>query len=231
MIVSRMRSARAKSCAQVSFRLRSSPGVMLTGMPARSASSTSSAGSPAAAAAAAASRWAARIGPSAKPCGVWARNSPARLTLASTRPPSARHSASLTGRAGAAAGAPEASASTTPRITARGTSGRAASWISTWLTPLPSSSSSPARIEAARVCAPATSVTLPPNASMPRAMSSGARVTTMRENPAKASMLRSSTLRPASARHCLGSPPPARVPRPAAVMIAAYEPGMVMAHD
>ena len=87
--------------------------------------------------------------------------------------------------------------------------------------PDPSSTSSPARTLSDRVAPPATSVTRPPSSPMAWSMSSGWTVTTIRSKPAKAAMLRASTLRSPNASHCLGTSLPIRVPRPAAVISTA----------
>jgi hypothetical protein len=89
-------STRAKSSGQVIFTLRSLPGTMATGCPKASSREASSVTAPARAA------WAARSASNRKACGVWARKSPPRGTVASITPPATRFSVSATGWAGMA---------------------------------------------------------------------------------------------------------------------------------
>ena len=151
LIPCKIRAALVKSLACVSLRFSSSPATSATSIPAASATSTSSAASPGNASCAA------RIALSSNPCGVCARQSPSRTWGASTRAPSARQSASVTGRAGAAACACS-SAEITCDISGFDTSGLAPSWIRTWLAPS-GRAANPARTDAARLAPPVTTVT------------------------------------------------------------------------
>ena len=93
----------ARSSAVVSLRLASLPSTSVTASPAHSATAASSVRS--AWPAAAAASWAARISAKRKPCGVCARHSPSRSTVAATRCSGpARFSVSASGTAATAPG-------------------------------------------------------------------------------------------------------------------------------
>jgi len=121
------------------------------------------------------------------------------------------------------------SAASSRSTTARGTIGRAASWIRTVTTPpIRPRASSPARTESCRVAPPVTSVTARPESALPAISSAPAGMhTTIGPTPAaaKASTECRTTGLPRHGANCLGMGCPARRPAPAATTIAAHPGG------
>ncbi len=159
-----------------------------------------------------------------KPCGVCARKRPVRSRVPVTMPSAPRHSASVTASAGAAARAWSQRSQGHRSMIAALTSGRATSWISTRVDASALQRLQPgAHRGVAGVAArprPARRETHRPWRSRPGAAPARC------GRPAGTALKRrravqSSTRRPASGCHCLATSPPARVPRPAATMMAA----------